>query len=113
MNALNIDNLQTVSKQQIETMTTFASTLTKGLQELATETADYSKHSMTTGAETVQKLLGAKSIETAIQIQTEYAKSAFEGFVARSAKVNEIVGRIASEAFKPLRDAASSAVAKA
>jgi phasin family protein len=112
MNALNIDNLQNLSKQQIEAVTAFASTVTKGMQELATETADFSKHSMTTGAETVQKLFGAKSMETAIQIQSDYAKAAFEGFVARSTKMNEIFGRIANDAFKPLRDAATAAVAK-
>jgi len=109
MNALNIEDLQTLSKQQLEAATTFASTLTKGLQELAAETADYSKHSMASSAETVEKLLGAKSIETAIQIQTEYAKSALEGFVARSTKFNEIVAKMAGEAFKPI----TSAVAKA
>jgi phasin family protein len=113
MNALNIDNLQALSKQQVEAMTNFASTLTKGMQELATETADFSKHSLTTSAETVQKLFGAKSIETAIQIQTDYAKSAYEGFMARSTKINEMVGKIASEAFKPMRDAAAAVTPKA
>lgn len=113
MNALNIEDLQNMSKQQIEAVTAFASTLTKGMQDLASETAEFSKHSMTAGAETVQKLMGAKSIETAIQIQTDYAKSAFDGFVARSAKMNELVGKIATEAFKPIKDAASAAVAKA
>jgi len=109
MNAMNIESLQTLSKQQLEAATTFASTLTKGLQELAAESADYSKHSMASGAETVEKLLGAKSLETAIQIQTDYAKSALEGFVARSTKFNEIVAKIAGEAFKPI----TAAVAKA
>ena len=66
MNALNIEDLQNLSKQQIETATAFASTLTKGLQELAAETADYSKTSMAHSAETVEKLMGAKSLETAI-----------------------------------------------
>lgn len=113
MNTFNMDALQTMSKQQIEAVTAFTSTLTKGLQELATESADFSKHSMAAGAETVQKLFGAKSIETAIQIQSDYAKSAFEGFVARSTRMNEMVGKIASDAFKPLRDAASSTVTKA
>ncbi len=109
MNTLNIENLQTVSRNQMEAATAFASTLTKGMQELAAVSADYSKHSMASGAETVEKLLGAKSLETAIQIQTDYAKSALEGFVARSGKINEIVARIAGEAFKPI----TTAVAKA
>ena len=112
MSAFNIDDLQTLSKKQIEAVTAFTSTLTKGMQELASETSDYSKHSLATSAETVQKLFGAKSIETAIQIQSDYAKSAFEGFVARSTKINEMFGKIATEAFAPLREAAASAVAK-
>jgi len=109
MNTLNIEGLQSLSKQQIETATAFASTLTKGLQEMAAETADYSKHSLTAGAETMQKLLGAKSLETALQIQTDYAKSAMEGFVARSTKISEIVTKIAGEAFKPMTQAVAKA----
>ena len=51
--------------------------------------------------------LAAKTIETAIQVQTDYAKSAYEGFVARSTKINEIFTKIASEAFKPAQNAFS------
>jgi phasin family protein len=109
MNALNIEGLQTLSKQQIEAATAFTSTLTKGLQEMAAETSEYSKHSMTHGAETMQKLLGAKSLEAAMQIQTDFAKSAMEGFVARSTKFSEIISKIAGEAFRPMTQAVAKA----
>ncbi len=58
-----------------------------------------------TGAEVVEKLLGAKTVETAIQIQSEYAKSAYEGFVAKSTKINEILVKVAGEAMKPAQNA--------
>ena len=53
----------------------------------------------------VEKLLGAKSVETAMQIQTEYAKTAYEGFVAKATKINEIFAKLATEAIKPAQTA--------
>jgi hypothetical protein len=108
MSALSLETFQNYSKQQVETMTSLASTVTKGFQEIAVETADYSKHAMSATGEAVEKLLGAKSFETAIQIQTEYAKSAYEGFVARQTKINEIFAKVAGEAMKPAQNAFAS-----
>ena len=45
---------------------------------------DYSKKSFAAGTAMYEKLLGARSVETAIQIQTEFAKQAYEGFVAQA-----------------------------
>jgi phasin family protein len=89
-------------------MTALASTMTKGFQEIAAETAEYSKHAMSSTGAVVEKLLGAKTFESAIQIQTEYAKSAYEGFVARQSKINEIFAKVASEAMKPAQNAFAS-----
>ena len=60
----------------------------------------------------VEKLLGAKSVETAIQIQTDYAKSAYEGFVAQATKINEMYVKLASEAFKPVETALAAVQGK-
>ena len=112
MSALTFEHFQNLSRQQVEAATAFASTLTRGMQEIATETADYSKNSMTAGAEAMERLMGAKTVETAVQIQTDYAKSAYEGFVARATRINEIVSKLASEAVKPAQQAFSMAVEK-
>ncbi len=105
MNTVSFEDFQHFSKHQVEAATAFAASMSKGMQEIAAETADYSKHSMTAGAEAIERLLGAKSVETAVQIQTEYAKSAYEGFVAKSTKINEILAKVAAEAFKPAQNA--------
>ena len=67
--------------------------------------SDYSKKALPSSSATVEKLLGAKSVETAVQIQTDYAKSAYEGFVAQANKINEIYIKLATEAFKPVEAA--------
>ncbi len=113
MSAFAFEDFQNLSKQQVEAATAYAATVTKGLQEIAAETAEFSKHAMTTGAEAVEKLLGAKTVESAVQIQSDYMKSAYEGFIAKATKINEIVAKVASEAMKPAQKAFAVAMPKA
>ena len=56
--------------------------------------------------------MGAKSVETAIQIQTDFAKTAYEGFVAQVSKINQLFVKLATEAFKPVETALATAQAK-
>ena len=75
--------------------------LSKATQAIATEFADYSKKNFEDGSKVMEKLLGAKSFDKAMEIQTEYAKSAYEGFVAQATKMGELYADFAKEAYKP------------
>jgi len=75
------------------------------LQAIFTEGADYTKKSVETRFALVEKLLGAKSLETVIQIQTDYAKTAYAGFVAQATKMGELHSNLAKAAFKPAEQA--------
>jgi hypothetical protein len=108
----NVEDIQKFGKQQFEAATAATASLTKGLQEIAVETSDYSKKTIAANTSVVEKLLGAKSVETAIQIQTDFAKSAYEGFVAQATKVGELYARLAKEAFKPIETAYAKAPTK-
>jgi hypothetical protein len=79
----------------------FAS-FTTTLQAIFTEGADYTKKSVETRLALGEKLLGAKSFETMIQIQSEYAKTAYADFVAQATKMGELHSNLAKAAFKPI-----------
>jgi len=49
----------------------------KGFQAIAAEIASYSKKSFEDGTRTFEQLIGAKSLEQAFEIQSQYAKRAF------------------------------------
>src|ERR1700735_985709 len=100
-----LEDFQKFSKDQLEAFTAASTTLSKGLQDIAAESGDYSKKAFAAGTAMYEKLLGARSIETAIQIQTEFAKQAYEGFVAQATKVSELYTRVASDAMKPVTTA--------
>jgi len=103
--APTFEEFQNFSKQQLEAFTVASSTWTKGMQELAAESTDYSKKAFAASSAVFEKLLGARSVEAAIQIQTDYAKQAYEGFVAQASKVSELFAKVASDALKPLTSA--------
>jgi hypothetical protein len=71
------------------------------IRAVVTEATDYSTKSLDNRLAFVEKLLGAKSFDTAIQIQSEYAKTSFEGFVAQATKMGELYSNLAKSAFKP------------
>jgi phasin family protein len=75
--------------------------ISKGGQAIAVEVADYSKKSFEDGTAALEKLFGVKSLEKAIELQTEYAKTAYEGFVAKASKISELYADLAKETYKP------------
>jgi hypothetical protein len=99
------EDFQKFSRDQLEALTTASSTWSKGLQDIAAESTDYSKKAFAAGTTMFEKLLGARSVESAIQIQTEFAKQAYEGFVVQATRVSELYTRVASDALKPVTTA--------
>lgn len=77
------------------------SSFSKNAQTIATETTDYTKRSFESGSTMLGQLFGAKSLEKAIEIQSDYAKQAYEGFVAQSTKLSGLYADMAKEAYKP------------
>ena len=128
--AYQFDDFQKYGKEQLEVMTTSSSSLAKGWQTIAAESSEYSKKSFENGSAFFEKLLGAKSFESAIQnsiriyqdvfrgarwvcnendsviqIHSEYAKTSYEGFVAQAKKMGELYSDLAKEVFKPIETA--------
>lgn len=97
----NFEDMQKMSKDSMDaTMKSFG-TLSKAGQAIAAEFADYSKKSFEEGTKVFEKLIGAKSLDKAMEIQADYAKTAYEGFVAQATKMGELYSDLAKETYKP------------
>jgi hypothetical protein len=101
----NFDEANKVGKEVVDTMLKSYSNMATGMQTIASEAADYSKKSFEHGAATVEKLSTAKSLEKVFEIQTDYAKSAYEAFVAQATKMGEIYADLAKDTYKPFEKA--------
>ncbi len=106
---MNPDQMQKMSKDSMDMAMASFGTWTKNAQAIATEVADYSKKSFEGSAAAWEKLIGAKSIEKAMEVQSEYLKSSYEDFVAQSTKLGELYTGLAKEAYKPFEGAMAKA----
>lgn len=95
----NFDDANKKSKEALDVAVKSYSALTKGYQAIATEAADYSKKSFEDGIAHLEKLSGAKSLEAAFELQTNYLKSSYEAFVAEASKIGEMYADLAKDAF--------------
>jgi phasin family protein len=72
------------------------------IQTIANAYGDYTKKSLQDTRSFVEKLMGVRSLDKAIEIQTEFARQAYETFVAESQKISELYSELAKQIFKPL-----------
>jgi len=98
---IKVEEIQQYGKEQFESVVASAATMQNGAQAIAAAVGDYTKKSFEDGNAFVTKLSGVKSLDKAIELQTEYAKSAYESFVAESQKIGELYADLAKQAFKP------------
>jgi hypothetical protein len=89
-------------------MKSFAA-LSKDAQAISDEASSYAKKTFEAGSAAIEKLLSVKSVDKAIEVQTDYARQAYEGFVAEATKIGELYADMAKDAYKPFE----SIVAKA
>ena len=97
----NFEDFQKLGKDNVDVCMKQFGSVSKGWQAIATEFADYSKKSFEDGSAALEKLFGAKSLETAVEVQSDYVKTAYEGFVAEATKLGELYTDLAKESYKP------------
>ena len=97
----NFEDFQKLGKDNVDVCMKQFGSVSKGWQAIATEFADYSKKSFEDGSAALEKLFGAKSLETAVEVQSNYVKTAYEGFVAEATKLGELYTDLAKETYKP------------
>jgi phasin family protein len=104
---IKIEDVQQYGKQHIESVVASATTVQTGLQAIASAYGEYTKKSFEDTKSFVEKLSGVKSLDKAFEVQTDYAKSAYETFVAESQKIAGMYSDLAKQSFKPLEGLAA------
>ena len=78
----------------------------KGFQALATEMTEYSKAAFDDAIRTWEQLIGVKSLEQAMQIQSDYAKRTYENHMAELSKLGQMYVGMVSDSSKPVQETA-------
>jgi Phasin protein len=71
------------------------------IRTIATAYGDYTTRSFEEGMSFVGKLMAVRSLDKAIEVQTEFARQAYANFFAQSQRICELYGELAKQAFRP------------
>ena len=99
------EEFQKLGKDNFDATVKSFGEVNKGFQAIAAEWTDYTKKAFEEGTATFEKLVGAKSLEQAMEIQTAYAKKVYDDYVGEVSKISEMYADIAKGAYKPVEDA--------
>jgi hypothetical protein len=80
---------------------------TAGAQAIALAYGDYTRKSWLNGRFLVERLITARSLDEAIEIQGDFAKQAYANFVAHSERICELYGAWAQQCFRPFENVAT------
>ena len=103
-----IEEFQRMGQLKIDAALQGVSLVNKGLHAIATEVTQYSKKSFEDSTAALERMLAADTVEQAIELQSTYARRAYDDYVAEVTKLGEMYVDLAKQAYKPVGAALSS-----
>jgi len=74
----------------------------KGMEAISSQWMSFAKQMMNSNVQATKAILGAKSLNEAMELQTEYARGSFDGLMAQGTKVGELTTKVAQETAEPI-----------
>jgi phasin family protein len=108
--AKNYDQFISFGRETAEAYMRSANAAGKAIESLNAELFAYARKSVEDGMAATKAILASKSIDEAIQLQSEFGRNAFEAYVDELAKVGDMALATAKVAAEPLQDRASALV---
>jgi phasin family protein len=107
-----LGDFNTYSKQNLEAVVASVTAATKGAEALGAQAMAYSKKSIEDQVAAAKSLTGAKSVQEVVELQTSFAKSALEAYIAELNKASETVASSVKNTFAPINERVTAFVEK-
>ena len=106
------DDVAAFGKDNIDAVVTAGNIATKGWQDLGAAWFAFAKGTVDNNVATMQAMMAVKSPRELVDIQSNYAKSAFDSLVAESSKLSEMGVKVTNDAMAPLSARVNATVDK-
>ncbi len=93
------ENVQKLGQSNMDGAMRMFGDWNRNWQAIAAEMGDYTKRSFQEGSATLEKLMGTKSLEQAVELQTSYAKRAYDDYMQLMTKIGGMYTTMAKEAY--------------
>lgn len=110
LTALNEVNSQ--SKANLEAVVASVTAATKGAETLGAQAISFSKKSLEDHMAAAKSLTSARSVQEAVELQTNWAKATMEAYIAQLNSASETVASSVKETLTPLNARVTATVEK-
>ena len=107
----SVEELQEFGRSKMEAAAASAAAVSRGVQQIAAESSTFAKRSVEDGSAATTRLMSAKSLDGAVQVQADYARTALEGLVAQANRMGALMMAVGTEAAKPFGGVTPAAAA--
>ena len=106
------DEATAFAKESMDAGFASAAVANKGFEALADEVAAYGRKAAEAGFANMKALSGIKTVQDLLEVQTGFARAAFDTAFAGATKMAELAVKTANEAVEPLQTRVAKAVEK-
>ncbi|MBL8556412.1 MAG: TIGR01841 family phasin [Phenylobacterium sp.] len=107
-----MNELNAHSKKNLEAVVASATASAKGAEALGAQAMAFSKAVFDTQVSAAKSLAGAKSVQEVVELQTSFAKTALETYMAEFTKMSDTVSASVKESMKPINERVTATVEK-
>ena len=105
-----VNDASAFQKETMDAVIESATVAGKGIETVNANAVAYAKSAMEEGVAVTKAVASAKSVQEIFEIQSEYAKSSMDSYLAEMNKTSELFADLFKTSFKPLNDRVSAAV---
>ncbi|WP_313574163.1 TIGR01841 family phasin [Brevundimonas sp.] len=106
----SLSEINVHGKKNLEAVVESAAAAQKGAEALSQQAVAYGKKSWEDGVAAAQSFSQARSVQELFELQTNWAKSAAEAYLAEFGKATETMTASVKDSFKPINERVSAAV---
>ncbi len=96
------DDIASFNKSTVDAFVQSANAASKGMEALSAEVLSYSKQSIEDYIAATKAAMGSRSVQEFMEINTDYAKTAFDTYVGRFTKLGDMASATAKDTIEPL-----------
>ena len=108
----NFENVAEFGKQNMEAVVASSTAWGKGVEGMSKAWMDFLRKSAEENVSATKSIMAAKSVKEAVDLQSSYAKSAYEACVAEGNSLSEMGVKLANDAAAPITERFNATVAK-
>ncbi|MBL6952015.1 MAG: phasin family protein [Alphaproteobacteria bacterium] len=106
------DEIAATGKENMEILSAAGTAYGKGVEAIGGEWMNFAKKMMDTNVQATKAILGAKSLNEVMDLQSEFMRGSFDGLMAQSTKIGELATKVAQDAAEPINAQLTATVEK-